>query len=196
MIEGGYSPEQIQVLHNFLPKKMPLAATKDDYYCYVGRLSTEKGVDTLLESASQLPYNLKIIGGGTLFDSYKEKYRHKHIEFLGQMKPEELYPIVQKAKFLTIPSVWYENNPFSVIEALCMGTPVLGARIGGIPELIEEGKNGFLFTPGNIKELQNKISDCFDLFKNSYNFEKIAHDAQNKFGLESFYNKLMKIYEH
>ena len=196
MVEGGYSPEQIQVLHNFLPKKMPVATKKDDYYCYVGRLSAEKGVDTLLESASQLPYNLKIIGGGALLDSYRNKYRHHHIEFLGQMKPEELYPIVQKARFLVIPSVWYENNPFSVIEALCMGTPVLGACIGGIPELISEGNNGFLFSPGNIPELKNKISECYGLFTNSYNFIKIADDAQNKFGAESFYNKLMKIYDH
>ena len=196
MIEGGYSSEQIQVLHNFLPKKMPVPAIKNNYYCYVGRLSAEKGVDTLLESASQLPYNLKIIGGGALFDSYKKKYRYEHIEFLGQMKPEELYPIVQKARFLAIPSVWYENNPFSVIEALCMGTPVLGSRIGGIPEMITEGEDGFLFTPGNITELRDKISDCFRLFSNSYNFLKIAEDAQNKFGEETFYNKLMKIYDH
>ena len=196
MIEGGYSPEHITVLHNFLPKKMSASAEKDNYYCYVGRLSAEKGVDTLLEAASKLPYNLKIIGGGALLDSYKNKYRHGHIEFLGQMKPEELYPIVQKARLLVVPSVWYENNPFSIIEALCMGTPVLGAHIGGIPELITEGENGFLFSPGNIIEQQEKIRECFDLFTNSYNFTKIADDAQNKFGSDSFYNKLMKIYEH
>ena len=196
MIQGGYSPEQITVLHNFLPKKMPASAEKDNYYCYVGRLSAEKGADTLLEAASRLPYNLKIIGGGVLFDLYKSKYRSDNIEFLGQMKQEELYPIVQKARFLVVPSVCYENNPFSVIEALCMGTPVLGSRIGGIPELITEGDNGFLFSPGNIMEQQEKISKCFDFFTNSYNFTKIADDAQNKFGSDSFYNKLMKIYEH
>lgn len=196
MIEGGYDPEQIQVLPNFLPKKMQVSNDKEDYYCYVGRLSAEKGVDCLLEAAKQLPHKLKIIGGGPLLDTYQKRYPHKHIEFLGQMKPEELYPIVRKARFLVIPSVWYENNPFSVIEALCMGTPVLGSRIGGIPELIEEGYNGFLFTPGNIPELQSGINECFNVFKNSYIFAKIAEDAQNKFGAESFYNKLMKIYDH
>ena len=196
MIAGGYSPEQIRVLHNFLPDKIPVSTDKGDYYCFVGRLAIEKGVDTLLEAAAQLPYNLKIIGGGALLDSYQEKYKQKHIEFLGQMSPEELFPIVQKARFLVIPSVWYENSPHSLIESLRMGTPVLGSRIGGIPEMIVEGEDGFLFTPGDATELRDKINECFDLFTNSYNFVKIAEDAQNKFGGESFYNKLMKIYDH
>ena len=196
MVAGGYPPRQITVLHNFLPKKLPASVEKDDYYCFVGRLSIEKGVDTLIEAASQLPYNLKIIGGGPLLDSFQEKYRHNNIEFLGQMGPEELFPIVQKARFLVIPSVWYENSPHSLIESLLLGTPVLGARIGGIPEMITEGEDGFLFTPGNAAELRDKISHCFSFFTKSYNFMKIAEDAQNKFGGESFYNKLMKIYDH
>jgi glycosyltransferase involved in cell wall biosynthesis len=196
MTEGGYSPEQIEVLHNFLPGKTTIPAEKESYYCYAGRLSAEKGVDTLLEAAVQIPYRLKIIGEGVLLDVYRKKYPQPHIEFLGQMKPDELFPIMRKAQFLVIPSIWYENNPFSVIEALCMGTPVLGARIGGIPELIKEGENGLLFTPGNIRELQEKINDSFIHYTNAYDFKKIAEEAQNKFGDESFYNKLMKIYGH
>ena len=196
MIAGGYSPEKITVLHNFLPKKIPESIEKEDYYCFVGRLAVEKGVDTLLEAAAQLPHKLIIIGGGPLLDIYKKKYQYDNIEFSGQMSPEELFPIVRKARFLVIPSVWYENSPHSLIESLLMGTPVLGSRIGGIPEMITEGEDGFLFTPGNVAELRDKISECFDLFTNSYNFLKIAEDAQNKFGGESFYNKLMKIYDH
>ena len=195
MIEGGYSAGQIEVLHNFLLKEMPAPAEKEDYYCYVGRLSTEKGVETLLESAIKLNYNLKIIGEGPLLDFYKTKYPHKHFEFLGQMNQEDLFPLVQKARFIVIPSVCYENNPFNAIEALSMGTPVLGARIGGIPELIKEGENGFLFTPGNVAELHDKINECFDFFTKTYNFQKIAEDAQNKFGAESFYKKLIMLYD-
>lgn len=196
MIKGGYAADQIEVLHNFLPEKMTVSTEKDDYYCYVGRLSAEKGVDTLLEAAARLPYRLKIVGGGPLLETYQQKYRHPHITFLGQLKQEDLYPIVQKARFLVAPSIWYENSPHSVIEALCMGTPVLGARIGGIPELIEEGTNGLLFTPGNISELQQKIETCYELFTNTTNFEKIATDTQNKLGAETFYKKLITIYDH
>jgi glycosyltransferase involved in cell wall biosynthesis len=196
MIEGGFASEQLEVLHNFLPERLPLSTGKEDYYCYVGRLSGEKGVETLLEAAGQLPYPLKIIGDGPLLDRYRTKYAHRrHIEFLGHTPPDELYSIVQKARFLVIPSVWYENNPYSVIESLCMGTPALGSRIGGIPELIEEGANGFLFEAGNVAELSDKISGGFRYFTHMYNFKKIAKQAQNKFGPESFYNKLMKIYD-
>lgn len=194
MIEAGYSSGQIEVLHNFMPENLTPCTQKENYYCYVGRLSAEKGVETLLEAAQHLPYKLKIIGGGPLLDSYQKKYASGHIEFLGQVPPDKLYPIVQKARFLVIPSVWYENNPFSIIEALCMGTPVIGSAIGGIPELIEEGQNGFLFTPGNIAELKAGIEKCFQYFTDTYDFGSISEHAQNKFGSGAFYNKLIHIY--
>jgi glycosyltransferase involved in cell wall biosynthesis len=196
MIEAGFPENQLEVLHNFLPKEHSLPTEKEDYYCYAGRISGEKGVETLLEAAKQMTYPLKIIGGGPLLDVYRKKYTHRQIEFLGHLKPDKLYPIVQKARFLVIPSVCYENNPYSVIESLCMGTPALGSRIGGIPELIEEGENGFLFEAGNVAELRDKIEVCFRYFTNAYDFRKIAGKAQNKFGSESFYNKLLKIYDH
>ena len=190
MEEAGYSREQIEVLHNFMPEQVIPATEKDDYYCYTGRLSAEKGIDTLLEAAEKLPYKLKIIGGGPLLDGYRNRYRSDRIEFIGHTAPEKLYRIVSKARFLVIPSIWYENNPFSVIEALCLGTPVLGARIGGIPELIEEDKNGRLFAHGDITELKEKIELLFS-GNISYDYAKIASDAYNKFSPETFYNKLI-----
>lgn len=195
MTKAGFAPEQIEVLPNFMPQKTTATTEKEDYYCYVGRLSAEKGVDTLLEAAGSLPYPLKIIGGGPLLETYRKKYASGQIEFLGQTTSEVLYPIVQKARALVIPSIWYENNPFSAIEALCMGTPVIGARIGGIPELIEEEKNGHLFTPGDIAGLRDKINFCFS-DTNKVDYEKIASAAYNKFSPETFYNKLIKIYNH
>ena len=195
MTEAGFSPEQIEVLPNFMSNQIALETEKDDYYCYTGRLSAEKGIDTLLEAAGKLPYKLKILGGGPLLETYRKKYQTEQIEFLGHVTPETLFPIVQKARFLVIPSVCYDNNPFSVIEALCMGTPVVGSRIGGIPELIEDGKNGFLFTPGDTSGLQDKINLCFS-DNIVFDYEKIAAAAYNKFSPDTFYNKLMKIYEH
>ena len=196
MTEAGFSPEQIEVLPNFMPQPLTSSDEKEDYFCYVGRLSEEKGVETLLKAATRLPYKLKVLGGGPLLDTYRSAYSYcPHIEFLGQLPPDKLYPLVRKARFIVLPSVWYENNPFSVIEALCMGTPVLGARIGGIPELIEEGINGFLFRSGDIQDLTEKINDCFEHFTCSKKNQQIATHAQNKFGSETFYTKLMNIYE-
>jgi glycosyltransferase involved in cell wall biosynthesis len=195
MVAAGFRPQQIEVLPNFMPRSPAPPTEKEDYYCYTGRLSGEKGVDTLLAAAGNLPYPLKVVGGGALLNSFRKEYPQARIEFLGQLPSEELFPIVQKARFLVMPSVWYENNPFSVIEALCLGTPVLGARIGGLPELIDTATNGELFTPGNAGELETKIADCFRRFSgHAYDFGKIAAEAQNKFSSETFYKKLIRTY--
>jgi glycosyltransferase involved in cell wall biosynthesis len=194
MVEAGFSAEKIEVIPNFIPPITTSAVTRKDYYCYVGRISEEKGLDTLLQIAAQLPYPLKMIGNGPLLEHYRTEFVQENIEFLGYLLPEKVHEIVQHARFIVLPSICYENNPFSIIEALCMGTPVLGARIGGIPELIEEGVNGFLFTPGNEAELKEKIELCYSHFHDGYDFEKIAAQAQNKFGSEPFYKKLLNIY--
>lgn len=194
MTVAGFSAEKIEVMPNFMIQRLHPAASKKDYYCYVGRISEEKGIGTLLHAASQLPYNLKIIGDGSLLSTYRNDFTQGNIQFLGHLTSDKVYEIVREARCVVIPSICYENNPFSAIEALCMGTPVLGARIGGIPELIEDGVNGLLFTPRNIPELKEKIELCYSHFHKEYNFEKIAEQAQNKFSSETFYNKLMKIY--
>ncbi|MDR2119535.1 MAG: glycosyltransferase [Tannerella sp.] len=195
MIAAGFRPQQIETLHNFMYRQIPPPAGKGDYYCYVGRLSEEKGLETLLEAAIQLPYPLKIIGDGPLFRSLSTRYPQAHIKFMGRMPSERLLPVVQRARFLVMPSIWYENNPYSIIEALCAGTPVLGARIGGIPELIEAGRNGDLFTSGDVEGLRNGIISAFRRFSASYPFGEIAASAQNKFNAETFYEQLMKLYD-
>jgi glycosyltransferase involved in cell wall biosynthesis len=192
MVTAGFRPSQIEVLHNFMYRQLPPPTAKDNYYCYVGRLSEEKGVDILLEAARQLPYPLKIIGGGDLMDCYLAKYGDcANIEFVGQTDTAEVFHLVSKARLMVMPSICYDNLPYSVIEALCLGTPVLGARIGGIPELIEPEHNGDLFTPGNIPELKSKITACYN---HKYDRERIASEAQNRFSADAFYGRLMAQY--
>jgi len=134
---------------------------KENYYCYIGRLSPEKGIGTLIEAAKRLPYPLKIIGGGSLEETLRAAAAGSDIELLGYKHWPEIKEIVGKARFCVVPSEWYENNPLSVIESQCLGTPVLGSRIGGIPELIDEGKTGMLFESGNAKELKARIGQMF-----------------------------------
>ena len=105
----------------------------------------------------------------------------------------EIKEIVSKARFTILPSEWYENNPLSIIESLCLGTPVLGANIGGIPELIEENVNGLLFESGNEADLKNKIRLFFDNAL-PFDYETIAQDARLKYSAEKHLQSLMKIY--
>jgi glycosyltransferase involved in cell wall biosynthesis len=194
MIQGGFNPSKMHTLCNFIDieKTKRENYEKEEYYCFIGRLSHEKGVKTLIEAASQLRYKLKIIGNGPLMDDLQQQATGKNIEFTGYKNWTKIKEIVGKARFSVIPSEWYENNPLSVLEALCLGTPVLGARIGGIPELIEVGKSGLLFESKNVEELKIKINALFQL---NVDYRELAEDSQKRFSSENYYTELMKIYK-
>lgn len=194
MAQGGFDKKKLITLCNFIDTekcKQDSYEDKEDYYCFIGRLSHEKGVRTLISAANQLPYKLKIIGGGPLEDELKKEAK-EHIEFVGFKQWNEIKEIAGKARFSVIPSEWYENNPLSVIEAQCLGTPVLGANIGGIPELIEEGVSGMTFESKNMESLKEKIKT---MFNTSFNYSSIAHKAQEKYNAENYYKQIMKLYK-
>ena len=199
MVEGRFDASKMIVINNFLflyERKIDYHENKKNYYCYYGRLSLEKGVETLLKAASMLPeYHLKIIGTGPLEKYLRDKYRQAHITFFGYLQSDELRVIIKNAKFTVVPSECYENNPYSIIESFALGTPVLGARIGGIPELIKIGYNGYLFETRNILDLKEKIIEMFheDLNEMSYNCLKFT---SNYFDANTYYNKLIKIYKN
>ena len=194
MVRGHYSANKIHVLCNFLDisKIGDQLYEKSNYYCFVGRLSSEKGVKTLLKVASQLPYRLLIIGEGPLELELKKMYCISNIEFVGQKTWDDLKRIVAKAHFMVLPSECYENNPLSVIEAQCLGTPVLGAQMGGIPELIEDKVNGMLFESGNVVDLKNKIEV---MFSHIFDYASISKESQKRYSADHYYSEIMKIYK-
>lgn len=200
MVQGGFSKSKMQTLCNFIDVEKcryshtdlsdstvsVLLPKKEDYYCFIGRLSHEKGAKTLIEAANQLPYKLVIIGGGPLMDELKA-VAHTNIEFVGFKQWDDIKQLVGKARFSVIPSEWYENNPLSVIEAQCLGTPVLGANIGGIPELTDN-----TFSSGNIADLKTKIEK---MWNSELDYQQIASDAQHRYDAETYYDKLINIYK-
>jgi glycosyltransferase involved in cell wall biosynthesis len=193
MIQGGFNPQKLHTLCNFIAvdKTQRGDYSKGDYYCYMGRLSHEKGIETLINAAKQLPYKLKIIGGGPLEEQLIRQTQSTQIEFVGYKQWDEIKEIVGKARFSVIPSEWYENNPLSVIEAQCLGTPVLGANIGGIPELID-GQTGMLFESRNTNDLKAKIEV---LFLKSFDYQSIAKESQKRYSAENYYKEIMKRYQ-
>lgn len=194
MAQGGFNRTKLKVLCNFIDAgkcKRDNYTEREDYYCFVGRLSHEKGVKTLIEAANQLPYKLKVIGGGPL-EAELKGIAKKNVEFMGYKQWDEIKLLIGKARFTVIPSEWYENNPLSVIEAQCLGTPVLGARIGGIPELVEEGKTGMTFESRNESDLKGKIEN---MFVSHFDHHSIAMSSQSKYDAEEYYENIIKIYE-
>lgn len=196
MAQGGFDKKKLMTLCNFIDvdKCKKDEYGKEDYYCYVGRLSHEKGVNTLIEAAKNLSYKLKVIGGGPLEEELKIKSEKlkANVEFLGYKQWDEIKSIVGKARFTVIPSEWYENNPLSVIEAQCLGTPVLGARIGGIPELIENGVTGMTFESRSVDDLTNKIEA---MWQHTFDYKDIALTSQKRYNSESYYEKIMEVYK-
>lgn len=187
MAQGGFDARKMKVLCNFIDTGKCAKGDygKGDYYCYIGRLSREKGIGTLIDAANRLPYKVKIIGDGPLANELKT-VAHNHIEFLGHKEWDEIKTLVGQARFSVVPSEWYENNPLSVIESQCLGTPVLGARIGGIPELTD-----MTFSSGNVADLKARIEKMWDT---PFDYRKMAEEAQRKYNAETYYDNIIKVY--
>lgn len=205
-VAGGYSPEKFRVLCNFIDvsKVQNPSFKKGDYYVFLGRLTSVKGVETLCKAAALLDKKLIIIGGGELEEILHKEYALcRNIEFKGQMQWDEFRPILEGARFMVLPAEWSENNPLTVIESQSLGTPVLGARIGGIPELIESHSpalpkrecvvsNGMTFTSGDVEDLRDKIQRMFDY---KFDYKRIAQNAVERFSSEAYYKKLIEYYK-
>lgn len=180
-----------KAMHNFIDKVAWKEADKKDYVLYFGRFSEEKGIGTLLQVCKELtdiPFVFAGIG-----PMEEEVNKIPNIKNVGFQKGEALETLIREAQFSVYPSEWYENCPFSVMESQMYGTPVLGANIGGIPELIELEKTGELFESGNKEDLKKKIQKLWAdkqlISRYSENCKNIHFDT-----LSEYCEKLLKIY--
>lgn len=171
-------------MHNFIDNVEWKDVQKKDYVLYFGRFSEEKGIGTLIQAAKELPDVQFIFAGtGPLEESIKGVENIKNVGF---QKGAALEKLIREAKFSVYPSEWYENCPFSVMESQMYGTPVLGAEIGGIPELIRVGQTGELFESGNKEELKKKIRE---MSSKQYKIDDVNFDT-----VDEYCQKLMRIY--
>ena len=176
--------------------------TYDSYYLFYGRLSYEKGIQTLIDAFSELPnLKLKIVGTGPLENELKQLCLDKgitNIEFLGFKSGEELFCIIKNAKFVCVPSECYENNPMTIIESYTLRTPVIGSALGGIVEIIEEKKTGYKFQFGDMDDLKRAINEAESLDKNDYSKMKDNAErfAEENFSKDVYYTKLMNLYKY
>lgn len=180
-------------LHNF-KKEMPHLENikKKGYVLEFGHLSKDKGTDTLIEVAKRMPETEFIfIGYGPSSDKMKGI---SNVKYLGFKTGEDLYRIIAEAAISVCPSEWYENCPFSVIESILLGTPVVGSKMGGIPELIECGKNGELFEAGNASDLEEKIKNILKTTESLEKYTQGCKEARYETTV-SYYQKLIQIYQ-
>lgn len=165
MVRAGLAENKIKVLINPAPKYLP---TNDgSRLLYVGRLSIEKGVDVLLRALKQTNETLDIAGSGPdeekLKSLCKELGLNDRVTWYGQLLGEELEKLKREAKAIILPSIWAENMSLVLLESLAYGKLIIASNSGGTPELIEDNVTGFLFPPGNVQTLAQKINDLNNL---------------------------------
>lgn len=201
LIQAGIQNNKVVHIPNFINlEKFSPEYESQDYFIYVGRLSDEKGIETLIKSMKYVKKSvLKIIGTGPLKEELEKLVfdeKIENVEFLGFKSGEILKNIIRHSKFVIIPSEWYENGPMSVIEAMALGKPIIGSNIGGIPEMITNEINGCLFEPRDCKELSECINN---LLKDESRLVEMGKESRKY--VEKLYNEayhfqeIMKIYE-
>lgn len=185
-------------LYNFSePQKIINISHKEGYYLFFGRLSKEKGLLTLLDVAENMNIKLRVAGTGPLeSEVLRRAENNKNIQFAGYLSGESLNELIRGSDFIVVPSEWYENNPMTVIEAYANGIPVIGAKIGGIPEIVINDGTGFLFNSKDKTDLARVILKSQNL--NPLDYDRLSENArkfaEQNFSSVSHYNKLMEIY--
>ncbi len=167
MVAAGFSSDRIVVKRHSLDlSRFHPTQDFDDYAVYMGRLSREKGIRTLIEAFAGLPsLRLEVVGDGPLKGDLEEiiqRRRLKNIRMHGFIPTERRFELLKRAALMVFPSEWYENLPYSVMEGMALGIPVLASRMGGVPEIVEDGATGWLFEPGDIDDLRSRIGNAFE----------------------------------
>ena len=198
---------QSPIVHwtNFLPigTEYGLSEKVQDYFLYFGRLSAEKGIMTLVRAYKKGNFENKLylVGEGPLraeLEAYvKENRLEDKVIFTGFQKGDALKKYVAEAKCVILPSEWYENGPYSILEALATGKPVIVSNYGGLPEIVDNGITGFFCEPNNPDSLCDCLNKMNSLSENEYKAmsERALEKAKKDFNCEDYYKKLISVYE-
>ncbi|MFQ3615157.1 MAG: glycosyltransferase [Cyanobacteriota bacterium] len=197
-IEGGLPADKIIVKPNFVNPDPGIGDGRGGYMLYVGRLSVEKGLDTLIEAWQRLnpPFPLKIVGDGPLADLVETATRQQPaIEWLGRQPMPAVYKLMGNATAVIFPSKWYETFGRVAVEAFAKGTPVIASKIGAIAEVVQSGYTGRHFCPGDPDDLAQQVKWVLD---NPVAWQQMRQNARAEFSAkytaQANYQMLIDIY--
>ncbi len=201
MIEHGVPKERIVhqpyaiAMERFEPRY-----ESDGYAVSVGRLSTGKGLMTVLDALAAAPdVRFLIAGSGPLEEDLRRRADAlglANVEFTGYLKGEALERLMRGALFVVMSSECYENSPLTVYEAAAYGKAVIGSRMGGIPELVLDGKTGLIYEPGDHAGLSAVMRELWDHPERAIEMGRRARKrAESEYGPDAHYEKMMAIYE-
>lgn len=180
LTEGNFTKSPIVTMRNPLPLDTVFERneTNEGYILYFGRLSPEKGVKTLIEAAIKCGCHLMILGTGPQEEELKELAKDaENIEFKGFQTGEALHKFVKNSKCVVLPSEWYENGPYSAMEAMALGKPLIVSNYGGLPELVEDGVNGYIY-----EKTADALAECIEKMQslNQETYQAMARASLEK----------------
>jgi len=172
----------------------------EDYAVYLGRLSIGKGLETLVRAAARArDVEIRVLGDGPMADGLRHEVEARslgNVRFLGYRSGEELTSIVAGSRFVVVPSECFENSPLTVYEASALGKPVVGSRMGGIPELVVDGETGVLFEPKDDAELADRMTSLWNDPARASAMGRAARErAEREFAPARHYEAIKRIYE-
>lgn len=200
-IQDGINENKIKVIHNFMDlNEYNLKINDNGYALYFGRLSKEKGILNLLEAFKNIKNGkLYIAGAGPEEDNIKKIIKNnklKNIKLLGYLNQKQVKEYISNASFIIVPSICYENCPYSILETKAIGKAVIGAKIGGIQELIKDGQDGLLYEYDNINDLTEKINTLLENKNLAIEMGKKAKEnAKREYSKDYYYKQLIDVYK-
>jgi glycosyltransferase involved in cell wall biosynthesis len=199
-IDGGFDPNKIMVRSNFLTPDLGISNDDQNYALFIGRLSDEKGVDTIIKAwiQNRITLQIRIVGTGPAETKLRAAAAgNPHISFKGQLSTEDVLKQLSQASFLLMPSLWYETFGRTIAEAFSRGKPVIASRLGAMQEIVDDGETGYLFEPGNATELAAAVSRFGQLSESEK--VRMRHAAravfEKRFCSAASYAELLKVYD-
>jgi glycosyltransferase involved in cell wall biosynthesis len=197
-IDSGIEEDRIEVIHNTdltVNGDLPQAGRSGSMVSFIGRLSEEKGIHEVVEVARMLPAYPFSVAGDTSRTNGWVANAPPNVRFFGFISGDELAQFYQQTRILVYPSLCYEGFPNVLVRAMAAGKAIICSRIGGLPEVVEDGVTGLLVEPGNRKELAAGIEY---LWNNPKICQKMGQNARNKalsrYSPDRFYERLMACY--
>lgn len=193
--KSRFTKSEIICIRNPLPLDTCHECNDDDdgYLLYFGRLSREKGVATLIDAAIRTNKQLIVLGTGPMEAELKARAQNaSNISFKGFQQGEALTNYIRKARCVVLPSECYENGPYSAMEAMALGKPLIVSDLGGLPELVEDGNNGYIYS--TKEELDACIGRVFALTQDGYTrmCRNASERARNSFDPEQYVDRLLQ----
>ncbi len=201
--EWGIDERKLVYIPNFIDcSKDTTDSTHKNYFIYFGRLAEEKGIMTLLKAMEHVKKaELYILGSGPLQEVIQKEIKSNSqlsskVQLLGFKSGEELHTLLRQSMFNVLPSEWYENGPYSVLEMMCIGKPTIAANIGGLPDMIQDRKTGLLFKSGDSQDLARKINE---LLEDEELLQQLGENCRQcvlqRHSQDAYYRRLMKVYK-